>query len=74
VTTATNLLVILGFLSALYTLLGVLCAAAEQASSLWARRPVRRRCRPSTGDGDRRHARRRRPERPAVNLGCHRRA
>jgi hypothetical protein len=41
-TTATNLLVILTFLSALYTLLGLLCVVVEGAQALLAR-PHRRR-------------------------------
>jgi len=41
-TTAANLLVILAFLSALYTLLGLLCMVVERAQALLAR-PYRRR-------------------------------
>ena len=41
-TTAANLLVILAFLSALYTLLGLLCVVVELAQDLLAR-PYRRR-------------------------------
>jgi hypothetical protein len=41
-TTAANLLVILAFLSALYTLMGLLCVAVEAVHALLAR-PYRRR-------------------------------
>ena len=62
-TTAANLLVILGFLSALYALLGVLCAIAEYARTMLSRRPVRRRTIPSTKRGTvRRKYRRPRPK------------
>lgn len=40
--TAANLLVILAFLSAFYTLLGLLCAVAEKLRGLLARRWHRR--------------------------------
>ncbi len=40
--TAANLLVILAFLSAFYTLLGLLCAVAEKLQGLLARRWHRR--------------------------------
>jgi hypothetical protein len=59
-TTATDLLVILSFLSALYTLLGVLCAAAERVESLWSHPLTRRRAAPSSTETGRRGRRRRR--------------
>jgi hypothetical protein len=62
-TTATDLLVILSFLSALYTLLGLLCAAAETLQPVWSRRPSRRRAQPATRGNDRRGSRRSRPRR-----------
>ena len=62
-TTATDLLVILSFLSALYTLLGLLCAAAEALQPIWSRRPSRRRAQPATSGTDRRGSRRSRPRR-----------
>jgi hypothetical protein len=48
-TTAVNLLAILAFLSALYTLLGLLCAIAEHVQTQLYRRTTRRRVQPSTG-------------------------
>ena len=41
--TAANLLVILIFLSGLYTLLGLLCAVAEKVEAILAARPAKRR-------------------------------
>jgi hypothetical protein len=58
-TTAANLLVILAFLSALYTLLGLLCMVVERAQALLAR-PYRRRIT---------HRVKRRPTRPRRAYG-----
>jgi hypothetical protein len=58
--TAANLLVILIFLSGLYTLLGLLCVFVERAQDLLAR-PYRRRI---TRRGTRRPIRPRRPNGP----------
>ncbi len=57
--TMANLLVILVFFSALYTLLGALCAIAEQAEKLFSRPQVRRRIR---------HSKRRRTPRRVVGV------
>jgi hypothetical protein len=56
-TTAIDLLVILSLLSALYTLLGLLCGAAEGLQALWARRQPRRRALPATTGHVRRRTR-----------------